>query len=77
MSEKNANAKNKPSGYEYRKRKAEKEHHLKQNKKFVSIEKYVIKKLRRSYKSEVQSRILQSFVGYIFNVTERQICAVK
>ena len=25
MSEKNANAKNKPSGYEYRKRKAEKE----------------------------------------------------
>ena len=45
MSEKDANAKNKPSGYEYRKRKAQQEYHLKQNKKFMCIEKYVIQKI--------------------------------
>ncbi|XP_033223674.1 zinc finger MYM-type protein 5-like [Belonocnema kinseyi] len=44
MSDKNSNVKRKPSGYEYRKRKTEKEQKFEQSKKFMNIEKYVVQK---------------------------------
>ena len=44
MSENNSKLKKKPSGYEYRKRKAEKEHKFEQSKKFMTIDKYVVQK---------------------------------
>ncbi|XP_033218137.1 uncharacterized protein LOC117173606 [Belonocnema kinseyi] len=44
MSDKNSNVKRKLSGYEYRKRKIEKEQKFEQSKKFMNIEKYFVQK---------------------------------
>lgn len=56
MSDKNPNLKKKLSGHEYRKRKAEKEEQFKQNKKLMSIEKYIVQKKQTEDNANVVPR---------------------